>query len=114
MTHYTYRAEWSPESDEYVGVCMEFPRLSRPAPTAQDAIAGIQQAVDEHVADMVASGAEPPIPLSERHYSGNFMVRTSSALHRRLAIEAAEQGVSLNQWLVQKLAGRPPAPDYFD
>jgi predicted HicB family RNase H-like nuclease len=114
MSHYTYRAEWSPESDEYVGLCMEFPWLSRPAPTAQDAIARIQLAVDEYVADMIASGEQPPTPLTERQYSGNFMVRTSPALHRRLAIEAAEQGVSLNQWLVQKLAGRPLTADYFD
>jgi predicted HicB family RNase H-like nuclease len=29
-------------------------------------------------------------------------------LHARLAVEAAEQNVSLNQWAVQKLADRPP------
>ena len=30
----------------------------------------------------------------------------SPALHARLAVEAAEQHVSLNQWVVQKLADR--------
>ncbi len=29
-------------------------------------------------------------------------------LHARLAVEAAEQNVSMNQWVVQKLADRPP------
>ena len=29
-------------------------------------------------------------------------------LHARLTVEAAEQNVSLNQWAVQKLAGRAP------
>ncbi|WP_420866045.1 toxin-antitoxin system HicB family antitoxin, partial [Mycobacterium lacus] len=32
--------------------------------------------------------------------------RTSPALHLRLAVEAAEQHVSMNQWVVQKLSGR--------
>jgi HicB family len=39
-------------------------------------------------------------------YSGNLRVRTSPALHSRVAVEAVEQGVSLNQWVVQKLADR--------
>jgi predicted HicB family RNase H-like nuclease len=47
-------------------------------------------------------------PLTERKFSGKFLVRTSPALHARLIVEAAEQNVSLNQWVVQKLADRPP------
>jgi predicted HicB family RNase H-like nuclease len=53
---------------------------------------------------MEASGEPVPTPLTERHYSGKVLVRTSPALHARLTIEAAEQGVSVNQWVVQKLA----------
>ena len=33
-------------------------------------------------------------------------LRTSPELHRRLTIEAAEQGVSVNQWAIQKLSER--------
>ncbi|MEV0673509.1 type II toxin-antitoxin system HicB family antitoxin [Mycobacterium sp. NPDC050441] len=40
-------------------------------------------------------------------YSGKFVVRVSPSLHARLVVEATEQGVSLNQWVVQKLVGRP-------
>ncbi len=50
--------------------------------------------------------------LSERNFSGRFIVRTSPALHARLSMEATEQAVSLNQWVVQKLAGRQPSPDW--
>ena len=57
-------------------------------------------------ADAQACGEEAPTPLSERSYSGMFVVRTSSQLHGRLALEAAEQRVSMNQWVVQKLSGR--------
>jgi predicted HicB family RNase H-like nuclease len=65
-----------------------------------------QQAVDEFVGERAADGEEVPAPLSEGQYSGKFVVRTSPALHARLVIEAAEQKVSMNQWVVQKLSGR--------
>jgi predicted HicB family RNase H-like nuclease len=109
--HYTYRAEWSPEAGHYVGVCMEFPWLCRDGPTASDAIAAVQERVDELVKGILARDEELPPSLTERHYSGKFVVRTSTALHARLTVEAIEQGVSLNQWVVQKLSGRRPEPD---
>jgi predicted HicB family RNase H-like nuclease len=109
--HYTYRAEWLPDSAEYVGRCLEFPKLSRRAPTAPQAIAGIEQAVDEEVESMQLRGAAVPTSLTGRRYSGSFLVRTSPALHASLAIEAAEQRVSVNQLVVQKLSASTPIPD---
>ena len=97
MNRYTYRAEWSPEQFEYVGRCIELPWLSQWAPTMQEAIAAVEQAADD-----------VPEPLTQRKYSGRFVVRTSPALHARLAVEAAEQNVSINHWVVQKLADRLP------
>ena len=105
MTRYTYRAEWSSEHSEYVGRCLEVPWLSQWGPTMQSAIAGVERGVDEHLAER---GGEVPPPLTARKFSGKFLVRTSPALHARLTVEAAEQNVSLNQWVVQKLADRPP------
>ncbi|WP_396902661.1 type II toxin-antitoxin system HicB family antitoxin [Mycolicibacterium sp.] len=102
-SHYTYRAEWSPEDDEYVGLVAEFPSLSWLAPSAAEAISGAEQLVGEVLADMAETGETPPEPLSERRYSGKLSVRTSPAQHRQLTIEAAEQGVSVNNWVIQKL-----------
>ncbi len=65
------------------------------APTRLDALAGVEHAVDEHIAERQAAGEDVPPPLTERRYSGNFVVRMSAALHARLAIEAAEQNVSI-------------------
>jgi predicted HicB family RNase H-like nuclease len=105
VNRYTYRAEWSSEHGEYVGRCLELSWLSKWAPTLKEAIAGVEQAVDEYLADR--EGDIPP-PLTQRQFSGKFLVRTSPTLHSRLTVEAAEQNVSLNQWVVQKLADRPP------
>jgi predicted HicB family RNase H-like nuclease len=85
----------------------------RIAPTAQQALARIEAAVDYHLREMdEVFGAEPRTPLTEQNYSGRFLVRTSRALHARLILEAAEQGVSLNQWVAQKLADRKPDLDW--
>ena len=93
--------------------CMEITGFLASAPTAQQALAHIEAAVDEHLREMnEVFGGEPPTPLTEQNYSGRFMVRTSRALHARLTMEAAEQGVSLNQWVAQKLADRKPDLDW--
>ncbi len=51
VDHYTYRVTWSPEDGEYVGLCAEFP---------------------SHIK---IAGEVVPVPLAEKHYSGEFRVR---------------------------------------
>jgi predicted HicB family RNase H-like nuclease len=103
-THYSYRVLWSPEDEEFVGLCAEFPSLSWLAETQSEAIDGIVDLVREVLKDMVVNHEAVPRPLSERRYSGKFMVRTSAELHARLVREAKEQGLSLNQLASQRLA----------
>lgn len=103
--HYTYRVTWSPEDGEHVGLCVEFPSLSWLAATPEEALLGIRQMVSEAVAEMQAAGETVPEPLAERRYSGEFRVRIPPEVHRALALEAAEQGVSLNRLASAKLTG---------
>ena len=103
--HYTYRVTWSAEDGEHVGLCAELPSLSWLAPDPEQALAGIRRLVREVVEDLFATGEPVPEPLSERRYSGRFLVRVPPALHRTLVTEAAEQGVSLNRLISAKLAG---------
>jgi len=110
MENYTYRAEWSPERGEYVAACIEFPSRYSRAPTAHEAIERIQQLIAEEVADLIGCGLQPPPSLTDKRYSGRFVVRTSPQLHARLMVDATEQGVSFNQWVVQKLADRKTFP----
>ncbi|MBI4742619.1 MAG: type II toxin-antitoxin system HicB family antitoxin [Betaproteobacteria bacterium] len=105
IDHYTYRVTWSAEDAEHVGLCVEFPSLSWLAPSLEEALAGIRQAVAEAVADMQSSGETIPTPLAEKRYSGEFRVRIPPEVHRTLAMQAAEQGVSLNRLASAKLAG---------
>jgi predicted HicB family RNase H-like nuclease len=107
VNHYTYRAEWWAERGEYGVRCIELPWLTGWAFSLQEATAAVEQAVDDYVAERTADGDEVPAPLTEQQYSGKFVVRTSPELHARLAIESAEQRVSMNHLVVQKLSGRP-------
>lgn len=116
---YTYRVVWSEDDEEFVGTVAEFPSLSWLEEEQSAALSGITDLVAEVLEDMGKSGETPPPPLSERDFSGKFMVRTSPALHRRLAIEAHEQGVSLNMLVNQKISGStkaelalPNVPDF--
>ena len=102
---YAYRVSWSQEDEEYVGLCAEFPSLSWLASTPEAALRGIRRVVADVVADMATSGEPAPEPLATRRYSGKFMVRIPPDQHRRLAIEAAEAGVSLNRLASAKLSG---------
>jgi hypothetical protein len=52
IKYYTYRVEWSPDDDEWVGLVVEFPSLSWLAPTPVDALMGICDLVDEVDADL--------------------------------------------------------------
>lgn len=102
--HFTYRVTWSAEDGEHVGFCVEFPSLSWLARTPEDALAGIRQVVWRSVKEMENSGEPIPTPLAVKHYSGEFRVRIPPEVHRSLALQAAEQGVSLNRLASAKLS----------
>jgi len=100
---YTYRVTWSEDDNEYVGLCAEFPSLSWLAKAPEATLRGIRNVVAEVVEDMQNAGETIPKPISEKHYSGKFMVRVPPDVHRKLAIQAAESGVSLNRLASSKL-----------
>jgi predicted HicB family RNase H-like nuclease len=102
--HYTYRVTWSEEDAEYIGLCAEFPSLSWLSSEQEEALRGIRQVVADVVGDLQAHGEPVPEPLAGKKFSGRFMVRVPPELHRQLALEAAESGVSLNRLASDKLS----------
>jgi predicted HicB family RNase H-like nuclease len=101
---YTYRVTWSEEDAEYVGLCAEFPSLSWLAHTPEGSLKGIRKVVGEVIADMVANRETVPEPIATKRYSGKFMVRIPPDVHRQLALQAAEAGVSINRLASAKLS----------
>lgn len=101
---YTYRVQWSEKDREHVGLCAEFPSLSWLALKADEALRGIVKLVREAVDDMVKSKEPVPEPMSLQQFSGKILVRVPPEQHRALAIEAAEQKVSMNRLISRKLS----------
>ncbi|GEM_PF-206305 len=107
--NYTYRVNWSEEDQAYVGTCLEFPLLSSFGDTMEEALGAIRETVSDSL-EILHEDEEPiPKPLSGRKYSGHLSLRIPPETHRRLAYEAQEQGVSLNQYITTRLeSGYPP------
>lgn len=57
-----------------------------------------EEAVDDYLADCAERGVDPDKP-----FSGKFVVRVKPEVHRRAAILAARDNVSLNVWLINAL-----------
>ena len=101
--HYNYRISWSVEDKEYIGLCTEFPSLSWLSADMGEALVGINRLVQDVVADMQENGESVPEPLSTKSFSGKFQVRIPPERHRALAIRAAEEGISLNRYVSDRL-----------
>ena len=92
---YTYRVFWSGEDGAFVASVSEFPSLSNVADSQKEALNGLSELVADALADMRESGEQPPVPLGCRTYSGKYALRMTPEQHRRVVMEAAEQGVVL-------------------
>ncbi|MGQ9498402.1 MAG: type II toxin-antitoxin system HicB family antitoxin [Desulfotomaculales bacterium] len=103
-----------PEDDLWVAAVPELPGCSTHGKTRAEALANIEEAIDEWVATAQEKGW--PIPVAKtglEEYSGRFVVRLPKSLHRQLARLAEAEGVSLNQYVVYLLsvnASRPMFP----
>jgi predicted HicB family RNase H-like nuclease len=104
VDHYAYRVMWSYEDESFVATCAEFPSLSWLAEEQWPAIEGLEALIVEVIRDMTKSGEEVPVPISERAYSGKFNLRVGPSLHRQLSLEAAQEQLSLNQYVVRRLS----------
>lgn len=100
---YTYRVAWSPEDEEFVATVAELPGLSWLAPKPTEALTGIHDVVEHAIQVLQQDGKPVPAPFADREFSGKFQVRVPPRVHRQLAVEAAEQGVSLNRWINARL-----------
>ena len=101
VSHYAYRVVWSVEDQEFVATCAEFPSLSWLAPDRLEALGGLHARGREGGDGLETEGAEIPQPLAERQFSGKLNLRLGSDLHRRVALAAAEAGLSINSYLVR-------------
>lgn len=70
--HYRYRADWSEEDREFVGLAAEFPSLSFLAPTPHEALDGIKELVAEVLRDMAQRRPWASADAHETHVRGGI------------------------------------------
>jgi len=100
---YTFRIEWSEEDEVYIGRCLEFPGLAAHSHSPEDVLKEIKVVVQETLIWLAEDKKEAPVPLGKKKFKGNLSLRVPPALHRELAIKSAEEGVSVNQYILSRL-----------
>jgi len=100
---YTYRIEWSEEDQAHIGRCLEFPSLAAHGKRADKALKEIEFLVGETIKILDKENEPVPESFGLKKFKGNLTLRVSQEMHRCLAIRSAEEGISINQYIVSKL-----------
>lgn len=106
LNKYSYRAEWSEEDGSFIAKAIEVPSILAHSSTPEGAIKEVKVPLSMALESMLEDGQELPEPISLHKFKGKFLVRTTPELHKEITIQAAESGVSVNQFVLTKLAGR--------
>lgn len=94
---------WSDEDQCYIVTLPAWQNAKTHGGTPEEAVRNARDVLTLLIDSAVKHGE--PIPAAERRFSGNLRLRLPVSLHGRLASEAEREGVSLNQWIVSRLAG---------
>lgn len=103
VAQYRYSVQWSREDKEFVATVLEFPFLSWLHEDQLKALRGIERLVSDVIHELDRSGEPVPQPIATQIFSGRLNLRVPPELHRKLAIEAANHGVPLNKYAIDRL-----------
>jgi len=70
--------------------------------TAKELARAFRESVDSYLKFCEETGQEP-----DRPYNGKILLRTEPELHRKAALRAAVQGVSLSLWISERIESAP-------
>lgn len=104
VNHYLFSVGWSHPDQVYIARVAEFPSLAAHGESLESALQELKALLQDVIQDLIVHQEPVPEPLGQRIYSGRLNLRMPEQLHRQLAIEAAQQGVSLNQMINLKLS----------
>jgi predicted HicB family RNase H-like nuclease len=101
---YTYRVEWSEEDGVHIARCLEFPSLMAHGNTAGKALSEIEKVVTESISWMEEEKEAIPEPFGLKKFKGSLTLRVPPEVHKKLIIKSAEEGISLNQYILSKIS----------
>jgi len=106
VEQYLYSVGWSEEDAAFVARVAEFSSLAAHGDTLEDVLREIKTVVGFVLQDLEETGEFVPEPFGKRSFSGRLVLRMPEYLHRKLALESIQEGVSLNQLLNLKLEAK--------
>ena len=88
----------------YVARVTELPHCMITGSTPEEALKEIEDVKQEWLETCLKRGVRIPEP-EPQDYSGELRLRMPTSLHRRLALTAKKEGVSLNSYITNVLSG---------
>jgi len=95
--------EWSEEDKCYVGTCPGLMLGGVHGRNEAEVYRELCQVVEEWIRIHQEDGSPLPAPAAGKDYSGKFVVRVGTEMHRELAIDAHRRRQSLNSYCVDVL-----------
>jgi len=97
-----------PVNDEsgkyYVGRILEFDGCMTTGESSEEVFSLLEEAMEGWISVKLEHKDPIPEPVDTENYSGKFVLRLPVSLHKKLAVEAKVEGISLNQYIMYKLA----------
>lgn len=106
MFRHSVAVKWSDEDNGFIAFVPELEGLSAFGETQDEAVKELLVAAEAYMESLKESGQEIPSPSKMGSYSGQLRLRMPKWLHAKLAMEAENEGISLNMHLVSLLANR--------
>jgi RNA polymerase sigma-B factor len=100
------------EGHEWTARAEELPGCEAHGGTVEEAVRGIDGAIEEWIAHALEKGRDVPDPRRESSYSGRLMLRMPRSLHEELSAAAEREEVSLNQFIATSLERALASPGF--
>jgi antitoxin HicB len=91
-------------TEGFVAEVEELPGAISQGATPEEAVSSVYDAMAGWISVALDDGREIPEPRDPEAFSGRFLLRLPRGLHAELARQAAQEGVSLNQYVATTLA----------
>lgn len=92
------------KSKPWTAYVEELPGFTSQGKTSDEALGGIQSAMEKWISVALEEGREIPEPRSATSHSGRLLLRMPRTLHADLTRASEREGVSLNQFITDVLA----------
>lgn len=93
---------------------LEFPGCYAQGDTIEQAYKELETAAESWIEVRLAQGQAVPRPFSNLDYSGTISLRIPRSIHKRAAVMAERDRVSLNSFLMAAIASRIGAEDLYN